>query len=329
MSTTRKAAIVLVSLPEEEAGMLLSKFDLQQIEQVCVEIARMNRVTTNEQETVIREFADSNRVGGPKSGSLELAKNLIKKALGSEASSAIENLRQSVEDLPFGFLRHVDSHNVLTYIIDEHPQTIALILSYLPPAFGAEVMAGLPQECQIAVVRRMASMGQTNPEVIREVELGLEKRMSSVINQSFEPVGGVESVAKMLNVSDRDTERVLLGKLESDDPDLVEQIRRLMFVFEDIAKLDDKGIQAILKNVENMQCAYALKGASDDLKERLLSNMSQRAGDMLREEMETLGAVKLSAVEARQQEIVDIARRLEEEGKIEIHTVGEKEQMVQ
>lgn len=329
MSTTRKAAIVLVSLPEEEAGMLLSKFDLQQIEQVCVEIACMNRVTTNEQETVIREFADSNRVGGPKSGSLELAKNLIKKALGAEASSAIENLRQSVEDLPFGFLRHVDSQNVLTYIIDEHPQTIALILSYLPPALGAEVMAGLPQECQIAVVRRMASMGQTNPEVIREVELGLEKRMSSVINQSFEPVGGVESVAKMLNVSDRDTERGLLGKMESDDPDLVEQIRRLMFVFEDIAKLDDKGIQAILKNVENMQCAYALKGASDDLKERLLNNMSQRAGHMLREEMETLGAVKLSAVEARQQEIVDIARRLEEEGKIEIHTVGEKEQMVQ
>lgn len=329
MSTTRKAAIVLVSLPEEEAGMLLGKFDLQQIEQVCVEIASMNRVTTNEQETVIREFADSNRVGGPKSGSLELAKNLIKKSLGSGASSAIENLRQSIEDLPFGFLRHVDSQNVLTYIIDEHPQTIALILSYLPPALGAEVMAGLPQECQIAVVRRMASMGQTNPEVIREVESGLEKRMSSVINQSFEPVGGVESVAKMLNVSDRDTERVLLGKLESENPDLVEQIRRLMFVFEDIARLADKDIQAILKNVENMQCAYALKGASEDLKERLLGNMSHRAGDMLREEMETLGAVKLSAVEARQQEIVDIARRLEEEGKIEIHTVGQKEQLVQ
>ncbi len=329
MSTTRKAAIVLVSLPEEEAGMLMSKFDLQQIEQVCVEIACMNRVTTNEQETVIREFADSNRVGGPKNGSLELAKNLIKKALGSRASSAIENLRQSIEDSPFGFLRHVDSQNVLTYIIDEHPQTIALILSCLPPAFGAEVMAGLPQECQIAVVRRMASIGQTNPEVIREVELGLEKRMSSVVNHSFEPVGGVESVAKMLNVSDRDTERVLLEKLESDDPDLVEQIRRLMFVFADIARLDDKDIQAILENVENMQCAYALKGASDELKDRILGNMSQRAGDMLREEMETLGAVKLSAVEARQQEIVDIARRLEEEGKIEIHTMGEKEQMVQ
>ena len=156
---------------------------------------------------------------------------------------------------------------VLTYIIDEHPQTIALILSYLPPAFAAEVMAGLSPDCQIAVVRRMATMGQTSPEVIREVELGLKKRMSSVVNQSFEPVGGVESVAKLLNDSDRDTERALLEKLESDDPELVQQIRRLMFVFEDIARLDNKDIQAILKNVENMQCSYALKGASDELKD--------------------------------------------------------------
>ena len=324
MSTARKAAIVLVSLPEEEAGMLMRKFDPPQLEQVCVEIACLNRVTTNEQETVVQEFADSHCVGGGKSGGLEIAKNLVKKALGPRAPAAIENLQQSIEDLPFGFLRHVDSQNVLATIIDEHPQTIALILSYLSPAFAAKVMAGLSPDCQIAVVRRMATMGQTSSEVIREVELGLKKRMSSVVHQSFETPGGVESVAKLLNDSDRDTERTLLEKLESDDPELVQQIRRLMFVFEDIARLDNKDIQAILKNVENLQCSYALKGASDELKNCILSNMSQRASDMLREEMETLGAVKLSTVEVRQQEIVAIARHLEEEGKIEIPTTGKK-----
>lgn len=324
MSTARKAAIVLVSLPEEEAGMLMRKFDPPQLEQVCVEIACLNRVTSKEQETVVQEFADSHCVGGRKSGGLEIAKNLVKKALGPRAPAAIENLQQSIEDLPFGFLRHVDSQQVLSTIIDEHPQTIALILSYLSPAFAAEVMAGLSPDCQIAVVRRMATMGQPSPEVIREVELGLKKRMSSVVHQSFETPGGVESVAKLLNDSDRDTERALLEKLENDDPELVQQIRRLMFVFEDIARLDNKDIQAILKNVETLQCSYALKGASDELKNCILGNMSQRASDMLREEMETLGVVKLSTVEVRQQEIVAIARHLEEEGKIEIPTTGKK-----
>ena len=172
-------------------------------------------------------------------------------------------------------------------------------------------------------------MGQTSPDIIQEVEQGLEQRMSSVMSQSFENAGGVGAVAEMLNVSDRATERTLLENLSQEDPDLVEEIRRLMFVFEDMAKFNDKDMQIVLKNVENSQWSMALKGASPELKEKVFSNMSQRAGDMLSEEMEFLGAVKLSAVEAKQQEIVDIIRRLEDSGDMELNASGEEEELVQ
>jgi flagellar motor switch protein FliG len=180
----------------------------------------------------------------------------------------------------------------------------------------------------LAVIRRIAHMGQTNPEVIQEVERGLESRMASLMQQSFEKAGGVNSVAEILNVSDRATERALLESLAQDDPELVEEIRRLMFVFDDLAKLSDKDIQTVLKNVETPQWAMALKGASSDLKEKILGNMSQRASAMLLEEMEYLGSVKLSEVEAVQQQIVDIVRRLEDAGEIVVHAADESEQMI-
>jgi flagellar motor switch protein FliG len=202
------------------------------------------------------------------------------------------------------------------------------VLSHLPPAYGAEIIKGLPAERQLAVIRRIAHMGQTNPEVIHEVERGLESRMASLMQQSFEKAGGVNSVAEILNVSDRATERALLESLSQDDPELVEEIRRLMFVFDDLAKLSDKDIQTVLKNVETAQWAMALKGASTDLKEKILGNMSQRASAMLQEEMEYLGAVKLSEVEAVQQQIVDIVRRLEDAGEIVVHAADESEQLI-
>jgi flagellar motor switch protein FliG len=192
--------------------------------------------------------------------------------------------------------------------MDEHPQTIALILSHLPPAIGAEIISGLPEDRQMAVVRRIANMGQTNPAVIAEVEAGLEKRMHSVMSQSYERAGGVPSVAEILNVTDRGTERALLESLAQEDPELVESIRRLMFVFDDVARLSDKDIQNVLKNVESAQWAMALKGASAELREKIMGNMSKRAGDLLTEEMEYLGAVRLSTVEQAQQQIVDIVR---------------------
>ncbi|MEN1680929.1 MAG: flagellar motor switch protein FliG [Planctomycetota bacterium] len=329
MSNIHKAAVVLMSLPEEDASVLLANLDRKSVESVSIEIARTKAISSDEQEMVIREFADSTPATGSGGGGLDLAKKLVKQALGADATDTLDNIRQTIEATPFGFLRAVDSQNILTYLTDEHPQTIALILSHLPPAFSAEILAGLNSERQLAVVRRMATMGQTNPDIIREVERGLEGRMSNLMNQSFQAAGGVESVASMLNVSDRGTERTLLENLSVEDPTLVEEIRRLMFVFEDIAKFGDKDIQKVFKSVESSQWALALKGASMELKEKILGNMSKRAADMLREEMEFLGAVKLSAVEAQQQEIVDIVRGMEDAGEIEINNNEEEEELVQ
>lgn len=326
----RKAAVLLMSLPQEEAVTLLAKLDPKQVEQVSIEIAKLGRVSSEEQSSVIHEFAEENpNALGSEAGSLDLARSLVEKALGKNASITIDNVRQSIEALPFGFLKKVDPQNLQTFIIDEHPQTIALILSHLPPAFGAEILGGLPTERQLAVIRRIANMGQTNPEVIRDVERGLESRMASVMSQSYENAGGVDSVARILNVTDRATERALLENLAQEDPDLVEEIRRLMFVFEDVTKLSDKDVQSVLKNVESSQWAMALKGASEELKQKVLGNMSQRASTMLREEMEYLGPVRLSEVEGVQQQIVDIIRRLEDAGELTTHADDENEELIQ
>ena len=211
MSDIRKAAMLLMSLPEEQAAQLMAKLAPKQVEQVSIEIAKLGRLSGDEQETVIHEFADANPNSlGLAGGGLDVAKSLVEKALGNNASPTLDNVRQSIEALPFGFLKKVDPQNLLTFIIDEHPQTIALVLSHLPPAYGAEIIKGLPTERQLAVIRRIAHMGQTNPEVIHEVERGLESRMASLMSQSFEKAGGVNSVAEILNVSDRATERALL-----------------------------------------------------------------------------------------------------------------------
>ena len=329
MSDIRKAAILLMSLPEDQAVQLMAKLAPKQVEQVSIEIAKLGRLSGEEQENVIHEFADANpNAMGLAGGGIDVAKSLVEKALGSKASPTLDVVRQSIEALPFGFLKKVDPQNLLTFIIDEHPQTIALVLSHLPPAYGAEIIKGLPTERQLAVIRRIAHMGQTNPEVIQEVERGLESRMASLMQQSFENAGGVNSVAEILNVSDRATERTLLESLAQDDPELVEEIRRLMFVFDDLTKLTDKDIQSVLKNVETAQWAMALKGASAELKQKVLGNMSQRAAAMLTEEIDYLGSVRLSEVEQVQQQIVDIVRRLEDAGEITVHTADESEQMI-
>ena len=329
-SEIRKAAVLLMSLPEEDAATLLGKLDAKQVESVSIEIARLGPVSGDEQESVIRDFAEVNP-GSLSSGSggLDIAKKLVEKALGKNASGTLESVRQSIEALPFAFLQKVDSQNLLTFIVDEHPQTIALILTHLPSSRAAEVLKGLPPDRQLSVIRRIARMGQTNPEIIHEVEEGLERRMASVMSQSFEKAGGAQSVAEVLNVTDRATERALLESLAQDEPELVEEIRRLMFVFEDVSKFADKEIQTILKNVETSQWAMALKGASEELKERILGNMSQRAGDMLREEMEYLGPVRLSAVEQMQQQIVDIVRKLEDAGEIVLNRDESDETFIQ
>lgn len=329
MSDIRGAAILLMSLPEDSASELMAKLDPKEVEQVSIEIARTRAISGEEQEQVMREFTEASPSLSGRGGGLELAKSLIQKALGANAAPVLASIRQSIESVPFGFLRHVDTQNLLTYIIDEHPQTIALIMSHLPANLGAEILAGLPDTKRLSVVRRVATMGRTNPDIIREVERGLERRMSSVMSQSFENAGGVGAVAEMLNVSDRTTERTILETLGDEDPELVEEIRRLMFVFEDISRFTDKDIQTVLKNVETSSWAMALKGASEGLKEKILKNMSERASETLREEMEFLGPAKRSAVEGKQQEIVDTIRKLGDSGELDLNAMNENEELVQ
>ena len=257
MSDIHKAAVLLTALPEEEAASVMALLDTKQVEQVSISIARLRSTTADEQEQVILEFAESNPgMAGTDAGGLDRAKALVQRALGKNANDTIDSICQSIEEVPFSFLRHIDSQNILTYIADEHPQTIALILSHLPAASGAEILGGLSSDRQLQVVQRISSMGQTSPEVIKQVEQGLERRMSSVMSQSFENTGGVGAVAEMLNVSDRTTERTLLENLSQEDPGLVEEIRRLMFIFEDIGKFNDKEIQTLLKNVESLSLIH-------------------------------------------------------------------------
>jgi len=321
----RKAAVLLLSLPEDDASALLSKLDKKQVEAVSIEIAKLGHFNQEEQEAVAREFAGANpNVLSGTAGGLKQAKTLVQKALGKNATGTLDNVQQSIEALPFGFLKQVDAQNLLTFIADEHPQTIALILCHLPPSYGAEVIAGLQPKRQISVISRIANMGQTSPEVIEEVEKGLEKRMAAMMNQSYQDAGGVNRVAQILNVTDRATERSILESLGQDDAEIVDQIRRLMFVFPDLVKLSDKDMQAVLKNVENSEWTVALKGVSEEVTQKVFGNLSKRAAAMLEEEMEYLGPVRVSEVEAAQQQIVDVIRRLEDSGEITLQ--GEEEE---
>ncbi len=289
----------------------------------------MDSVSGEEQESVINEFFS----GQPSSishsnGGLDRAKALVKKALGKDAADMLTMLQQTVESLPFGFLQKADPQNILSFIIDEHPQTISLVVSHIPAQAGAVVLAGLPVQKQISVIKRIAEMGQTSPEAIKDIENALSNRMAMIMSQSLQKAGGVPAVAEILNVSDRSTERAILENLVKESAELVEEIRRLMFVFEDILKLSDKDIQTVLKNVETNQWAMALKGASQPLQEKIMKNMSQRAAEGLKEEMDFLGRVRVADVEAVQQKIVDIVRSLEESGQLARPTGDQEEEFV-
>ena len=255
----------------------------------------------------------------PPKGGLEYAKQLLTQiSQRSRRGRVIKQVTQQVQTTPFSFLQKAESENLLTFIQDEHPQTIALILAHLPPQKASEILVGLPSQKQIEVVKRVANMEQTNPEVIKEVERGLEHRLSDIVSQTFEKAGGVDSVAEILNLADRSTEKGIMEGLEAEDPDLVEQIRRLMFVFEDILLVNDKGIQSVLKEVDNEELSLALKTASQELKDKIFKNMSERAAQLIAEDMQYMGPVRVSDVEAAQQKIVDIVRRLEDAGEIVI-----------
>jgi len=330
MTGLRKAAIVLLSLEKPIAAEVMSQLSKEAQEALVLEVSRVPEVTKDEQDTVIDEFQSLGLAQVHiERGGMDYAQELLTQSLGKEkATSILEAVKQSLSSVPFSFLQKIGSENLLTFISEEHPQTIALILSHVPQALAAEVLSGLPAAKQLEVVRRVAHMEQTSPEVISDVEKSLESRMKSAFTQKMEKAGGVPAVAQILNVTDRMTNKAILENLEQDDPDLVEQIKRLMFVFDDLLKLDDKAIQTLLKEVETSQWALALKGANEDLKRKVLGNLSQRAAAMLEEEMQYLGPVRVSDVEGMQQTIVDIVRRLEDSGEIVISGTSDAEALV-
>jgi flagellar motor switch protein FliG len=326
-----KAAIVLLAVGTERAGRILKNMSPKAVEEVTRELASLGRVPRELQSAVMTEFYSVSMASQyANEGNLDYAKQLLQQSMDSKAAERMMGqIQTQVQRTPFAFLQRAETENLMAFIQDEHPQTIALIVCHLPHHKGGEILSGLPMQKQIEVIKRVANMEQTNPEVIREVEKGLESRLSSMLMQSTEKAGGVPTVAEILNLTDRSTEKAIMEGLEAEDPDLVEQIRRLMFVFEDILKVNDKGIQAVLKEVDNSELALALKTASEQLKSKIFKNMSERAAALIKEDMQYMGPVKVSDVESAQQRVVDIVRRLEETGEVVIEgRGGDAEQLV-
>lgn len=318
ISGIKKAAILLLALDQSAASTILKQMDHKSIEDITREMASIGVIPEQVRDAVLEEFygvAVAQNWAGE--GGIDKARALLAESLDPrEADRIIKQISAQFRKTPFSFLQKAETQNLLTFIQDEHPQTIALIVSHLSFHKSSEILSRLPAAKQIEVVKRVANMEQTNPEVISEVELGLEARLANMLSQSFEKIGGIETVAEMLNLVDRTTEKSILEGIEAEDPDLVEQIRRLMFVFEDLLLVNDKGIQAMLKEIDNEELAMALKTASEGLKTKIFANMSERAGQLIQEEMEFMGPVRVSDVESSQQRIVDVVRRLEDSGEI-------------
>lgn len=330
LSGTKKVAILLVSLNKESAAALLKELDEEKIEAVTREIAHLESVSEEQRQGVVKEFHSLvlARVYAD-AGGLPYARALLRDSLPKEdADSIMAQIERQYYARPFTFLQKAEADNLLMFIQDEHPQTIALILAHLTSQKASEIVVGLPDDKRVEVVNRISRMEQTSPEVIKEVERALEHRLSGVMADGLQRVGGVEAVAEILNLVDRTTEKGILEVLGDEDPELVEHIRRLMFVFEDILLVNDKGIQAVLKEVETGDVVLALRTATDELKEKIFTNMSDRAVTMIKEEMEYMGPVRLSDVEMAQQKIVDVVRRLEDSGEIIIAGRGGEKELI-
>jgi len=325
-----KAALLLVSIEQDAAAKVLSMLDKDAIEAVSTAIATLGEMEPEKRKAVVEEFYQLIKAKQYlEQGGLEYARQLLETSLSAnEADEILKAVEQSIRSTPFSFLKKAESSNLLTFIQEEHPQTIALVLAHLESKQAAEVLAGLPAAKQLEVVRRIATMEHTNPDIVKEVEKGLESRLAAIVVQKYEKTGGVEAVAEMLNLADRATEKSILDALGEEDADLVENIRRLMFVFEDLILVNDKGIQQVLKEIDNEVLALALKTASDELKDKIFRNMSERAATLIKEDMEYMGPVRLSDVEQAQQKIVDVVRRLEEAGEVIIQGRGGEGEVV-
>ncbi len=326
----QKAAILLIALGPEKSATVFKHLKEDEIEQLTLEIANTRSIAPELKDAVVDEFYEvclaQQYIA---EGGITYAKELLDKALGEEkARDVIGRLTASLQVRPFEFVRKTDPTQLLNFIQDEHPQTIALILAYLPSSQASAVIGALPPEKQSDVAKRIALMDRTSPEVIKEVEKVLERKLASLVNQDYTIVGGVDAIVNILNTVDRSTEKHIMETLEVEEPELADEIRRKMFVFEDILTLDNRAIQTVLREVDNNELAVALKSANEQVQEAIFTNLSSRLASMIKEDMEFMGPVRLKDVEEAQQKIVNIIRRLEDSGEIVISRGGGDEIVV-
>ncbi|WMJ88451.1 flagellar motor switch protein FliG [Anaerocolumna sp. MB42-C2] len=326
----QKAAVLLIALGPEKSASIFKHLKEDEIEQLTLEIANTRSVSPATKEQVLDEFYEiclaQQYIA---EGGIAYAKELLEKALGEEkAKDVIGKLTASLQVRPFEFVRKTDASQMLNFIQDEHPQTIALILSYLSSGQASSIISALPPDKQADVAKRIAQMDRTSPDVIKEVERVLERKLSSLVNQDYTIVGGVDSIVAILNTVDRGTEKHIMETLEIEEPELADEIRRKMFVFEDILSLDDKSIQRVLREVDNNELAVALKGSNEEVQTVIFNNLSKRLAAMIKEDMEFMGPIRLKDVEEAQQKIVNIIRKLEDSAEIIISRGGGDEIIV-
>ncbi len=326
----QKAAILLIALGPEKSSLIFKHLKEEEIEDLTLEIANTKSVTPQVKEKVINEFYEvclaQQYIA---EGGIGYAKELLEKALGADkAMDVIGKLTASLQVKPFEFVKKTDASQLLNFIQDEHPQTIALILSYLSAGQAATILGALVPEKQAEVARRIATMDRTSPDVIKEVERVLASKLSSLVNQDYTIIGGVDAVVEILNTVDRGTEKHIMETLEVEEPELADEIRKKMFVFEDILLLDDRAIQRVLRDVDNNDLAIACKGSTEEVQNAIFSNMSKRLAEMIREDMEFMGPVRMKDVEEAQQKIVNIIRKLEDSAEIVISRGGGDEIVV-
>ncbi|AGX44895.1 flagellar motor switch protein FliG [Clostridium saccharobutylicum] len=326
LTGVQKAAILFITLGPEASSGILKKLPEAEIQKITYEIANITSVTSEQREEILNEFLQINKARDYIiEGGMDYAKQLLSKALGSQrANEILDKVSEATAQYrPFSIARKADSHQLLNVIMSEQPQTIALILCYLQPDKAAQVMAELPEEIQTEVAYRIATMSNTSPMVIKEIEAVLESKLSSVVRTEMTTLGGVETLVGILNSVDRTTEKNITEGLEREDAELADKVKGSMFVFEDIVSLDDVSIQRILREVDSSQLSLALKGCSDEVANCIYRNQSKRAAAALKEDMEFLGPVRIMDVEKAQQGIVSIIRRLDDANEIIISRGGE------
>ncbi|MCL2410298.1 MAG: flagellar motor switch protein FliG [Treponema sp.] len=329
-SGRQKAAIFLVTIGSEISAEIFKFLREDEIETLTFEIARLETIDAEQKDAILQEFQELMMANQfISTGGIDYARELLEKSLGSQkAIDIINRLTSSLQVRPFDFIRRTDPAHLLNFIQQEHPQTIALILAYLEPNKASFILQNMQQEVQSDVARRIATMDRTSPEVLREVERVLEKKLSSLSSEDYTAAGGVESIVEILNLVDRASEKQIIEALEDEDPELAEEIKKRMFVFEDIVMLDDKAIQKVMREVDSQELAKALKSVDSEVQDKIFKNMSKRAASMLKEDMEYMGPVRLKDVEEAQQKIVSIIRHLEDTGEIVVARAGEDELVV-